>query len=365
MKTFIATLCAVFFTVAPLSAATEESLGKGPPPLSPIEKVGAVIAKEVVNPDLINVFERWIKHTLSQLNAGSELIQTASGPIEYKKRGSGPVILCLHGGFGGYDQAFLMGDHLVKEGFTVLAPSRPGYLRTPLYVGETPEQQADAMIHLLDALKIDEVAVVGFSAGCSVAFQMALRHPNRVWGLVMESLGAQSTQGPVYEIITDLVTIEPLTDFGSWLLYLATHSDVRGTAEFILSLDTSLRGTPLQKRTKFVLQSSNQTRFFKQFMYSIIPLSARKDGILNDINNLDPWQTPDYIGFYPLITTPTMIIESVDDSNGNYQEAFFVSKQIPRTQLVSVGGSGHFIWLGEKTKQWEILFCRFLKTNSP
>ena len=139
------------------------------------KRLDSVIAKDIVNPDINNIFERWMKQTLEQLYSQSEVIDTASGPIEFKKKGSGPVVLCLHGGFGGYDQALLLGDHLVKQGFTVLAPSRPGYLRTPLFVRQTPEQQADAMVSLLDTLKMSKVGIIGFSSGCPVAFQIALR----------------------------------------------------------------------------------------------------------------------------------------------------------------------------------------------
>ena len=257
-----------------------------------------------------------------------------------------------------------MGIEHHDDGFTILAPSRPGYLRTPLSVGQTPEQQADAMISLLNTLGINKVAVIGFSAGASVAFQMALRHPDRVWGLVLESLGAQASQGPIYEILTQLVTLDHLADFSSWLLYLAQHSDVRGTAEYILSLDTFLTGKPLKVRTDYVFHHGKQTKFFKQLILSCIPLSPRTPGLLNDINNLDPWQTPAYLAFYPLVKTPTMIIEAIDDSNGNYQEATFVSQQM-HAQLVSVANSGHFIWLGDRTKQWQILLTRFLKANKP
>lgn len=361
MRAILTTFCTIFLAMTNLHANVEELF-------FPLEgkRLDSVIAKDVVNPDLNNIFERWMKQALEQLYSQSEVIDTASGPIEFKKKGSGrPVILCLHGGFGGYDQALLLGDHLVKQDFTVLAPSRPGYLRTPLFVGQTPEQQADAMVSLLDALKIHRVGIIGFSAGCPVAFQMALRYPDRVWGLVLESLGAQPTQGPIYEILVQLMKLEPLTDFGSWLLYLGTHSDLRGTAEFVLSLDTSLTGAPLRERTKFVLHHSHQIKLFKRLIHSCVPLSPRKDGLLNDINNLDPWNTQAYIGFYPLIKTPTMIIESIDDSNGNYQEAIFVSQRIPKAQLVSVGNTGHFIWLGEKTKQWETLLSRFLNNHRP
>lgn len=315
--------------------------------------------------DETNCFQRWIRHTISELASNSDIIQTSSGPIEYVMKGSGPIVLCLHGGFGGYDQALLIGDNLIDAGFTVLAPSRPGYLRTPLSVGTTPEQQADAMISLLDALRIEQVQVIGFSAGCSVAFQMALRRPDRVTSLTMECLGAHPEQGPLYNLLIELIADDDIADFGSWLLFLATRSDFRGTAEFILSLDTDLSPSGLKQRIDYILDHKKQKHFLRNFIFSTVPLSPRKAGLINDINNLDPWETVAYINAYPSIRVPTMIIESPDDTSGFYPEAVFVSQQISGAQLLSVGGTGHFIWLGERTKQWESALNYFLKKNQP
>jgi len=49
--------------------------------------------------------------------------------------------------------------------FRYIVASRPGYPRTPLSVGKTPKEQAAAFAALLDALKIDKVAVFGGRVG--------------------------------------------------------------------------------------------------------------------------------------------------------------------------------------------------------
>lgn len=364
MKKILFSLSIAILTISQTHASSESDDNKIDILYSAIGIDRPLASKETINTHLVNIFDRWAKHTTEKLNSESSVILTASGPIEYVKKGSGPVVLCLHGGFGGYDQAILIGENIKKHGFTVLAPSRPGYLRTPLSVGQTPEQQADAMINLINALGIDKVGVVGFSSGCPVAFQMALRYPNKVWGLALECLGAQADQGPIYELLIDLAQIDPLADFSSWLLYLATRSDFRGTAEFILTLDNNMPEAQQYERSHYVLKHSSQTEFLKKLIHSSIPLSSRKNGLNNDISNLNPWLTPSYIGLYSLVKTPTMIIESINDSNGNYQEAIFVSQQM-NAELVSVANTGHFIWIGNRTKKWQTLLTRFLKTNSP
>src|SRR5687767_1648388 len=86
------------------------------------------------------------------IQSNSKIAQTACGPIEYAVAGRGPTTLVVHGSGGGFDQGLDIGDPLVRAGFTILAPSRFGYLRTPLPADASPEAQADAHVCLLDAL---------------------------------------------------------------------------------------------------------------------------------------------------------------------------------------------------------------------
>jgi len=121
-------------------------------------------------------FISWRSRVLTQLLRGSELAETAKGPVEFAMAGSGPVILQMHGGSSGYDQPLALSWDLHEAGFTILTPSRPGYLRTPLPTGDTPERAADALASLLDVLRIDKVGVIGTSGGGPTALQFALRH---------------------------------------------------------------------------------------------------------------------------------------------------------------------------------------------
>ena len=129
-------------------------------------------------------FISWRRRVLTQVLRGGEIAETAQGPVEFAIVGTGPVILQLHGGASGYDQTLALSSDLREAGFTVLTPSRPGYLRTPLTAGATPEQAVDALASLLDILSIKTVGVMGTSGGGPTALQLALRHPERLWGLV-------------------------------------------------------------------------------------------------------------------------------------------------------------------------------------
>lgn len=102
----------------------------------------------------LGAFLTWRWRLLAQVLRGSEMAETARGPVEFARIGTGPVILQLHGGATGYDQTLALSWDVHEAGFTVLTPSRPGYLRTPLTTGATPEQAADAVASLLDVRRV-------------------------------------------------------------------------------------------------------------------------------------------------------------------------------------------------------------------
>lgn len=116
------------------------------------------------------------------------ILETSRGLVEYAAFGKGPAVLALHGAMGGYDQGLLLARSAVgTPDFRFIAISRPGYLATPLALGQAPEQQADLCAAVLDALGVSQAAVIAVSGGGQCALQFALRHPQRCWGLVMIS----------------------------------------------------------------------------------------------------------------------------------------------------------------------------------
>ncbi|TQJ36304.1 alpha/beta fold hydrolase [Arthrobacter sp. SLBN-122] len=107
-------------------------------------------------------------------------VMTSAGPIEYADRGDGEPLLAVHGTLGGWDQGLVATEFFRANGFRIIAPSRPGYLGTPLGTGRTPAEQADALAALLDVLGISHLPVFAGSGGGPAAYALAARHPDRV-----------------------------------------------------------------------------------------------------------------------------------------------------------------------------------------
>jgi pimeloyl-ACP methyl ester carboxylesterase len=133
-------------------------------------------------------FVRWRSRARRRLLNASAIVQTVCGPIDCAFAGpdDGPPVLVLHGGLGGWDQGMMLAEdlHLTHE-VRVIAPSRPGYLRTPLVAGATTDDAAEAMIALLDELGISRAFVVGLSGGGPTAVAIATRHRQRIRALIM------------------------------------------------------------------------------------------------------------------------------------------------------------------------------------
>ena len=129
---------------------------------------------------LLIFFRKWKKSAIRVMDDG-EVMKTEMGEIHYKLTGEGPVLFFMHGGPGGIDQALFI-DGMVQEGYSILAVSRPGYLRTP-FVPMSYEEQVDQYVELLDKLKIDKVVAMGYSAGGPLALYLANKYTERTHAL--------------------------------------------------------------------------------------------------------------------------------------------------------------------------------------
>src|SRR5512141_2621808 len=146
------------------------------------------------------------------VDATPKIVQTRVGPIECAAFGDGPAVLCLHGAMGAYDQSLILARTLGADGCRYIGVSRPGYLGTPLSVGRSATEQADACAALLDALEIPHAGVMAVSGGGPCAIEFALRHRDRCRGLVLVSTcsGVVDTPIPASFQLTKLLARSPV-----------------------------------------------------------------------------------------------------------------------------------------------------------
>lgn len=269
-------------------------------------------------------YQSWKNHESEQLVANSELIDTDRGPVEYAIAGDGHPFLMLHGNPGGYDQV-IAGARRFPEKYSnrkTIAVSRPGYLRTPLSSGATFAEQADLYAALLDELGIDKVFVQGTSGGGYPALQFAIRHPERVHGLIL--LAASVNYEPLPEGGYEAAMRDvPVPNFLAWALTGPLFGMV--ATDYIPDLD---------------LDDPEQVAATKDILKSVFfPFEKRLPGIRNDILQRD---YPE-IDAWPLesIPVPTLVIHGDKDENSVYSGAIHVASQVPDVELVTFEGADH------------------------
>ncbi|WP_067567292.1 alpha/beta fold hydrolase [Nocardia acidivorans] len=94
--------------------------------------------------------------------------------------GSGPAVLLAHGAGGGIQANFGGLIPLLAERHTVIGPDYPAD-DTHLEL----DALADALVAEADAVGAEHFTIVGYSLGTTVAVRAAIRHPERVRGLVL------------------------------------------------------------------------------------------------------------------------------------------------------------------------------------
>lgn len=257
---------------------------------------------------------------LARLPLGSHVLDTGAGPTEYAVAGEGFPVLVAHGGAGGYDQGLLIAQSYLGEGLRAIAPSRFGYLRTPLAPDSSAPAQADAYAHLLDALGLERAAIVGVSAGGPSSLQFALRHPERCAALVLSAAVSRYLPARATGIYT--------SDFGYW--FASTY--LRRSA---------LRSVGVTRELEASLGPAERL-YLDRLFRSMSPFHLRLPGQLHDI---EEWADEDrWAADYPLekIIAPTLVIHAVDDTVVPFSHAEHTTQTIPGARLMRLASGGHF-----------------------
>jgi pimeloyl-ACP methyl ester carboxylesterase len=213
----------------------------------------------------------WKNDLAKRLAAGGRMVETARGPIEIADVGKGPPVLFLHGAPGGYDQALLVYAHYELDGFRLIGPSRPGYLRTPLSVGASLSDQADAVAALLDALDIDRVPVIAHSTGCPIAIHFAARHPDRCCGLALAA-GVFMPLPAARATRFALGFLAPLMQAVEW----PSH----GSVWFLRQVGAAMARTRKDRHVPLSLAA------LPVLTETLLPANLRATGLANDLKNL-------------------------------------------------------------------------------
>jgi 2-hydroxy-6-oxonona-2,4-dienedioate hydrolase len=293
--------------------------------------VGAAAGATAVAAVASTAFQRYrreLKDKTDALEARHQFVETSHGAVEYTREGSGPAALVIHGAGGGFDQGLYLGRDMLSLDFDIIAPSRFGYLGTPVPEDASIPAQADAHAALLDKLGIDEAIVMGVSAGAPSAIELAVRHPSRVRALILVVPRAYDPQNQVGVEDTGLNKaairmFEKSADFTYWL----SSQIARKPLVRFFGVEPKLEGKAAPEQRERI------TAIIKD----MLPLSQRVHGI--EIDNASGVPEPDLAK----VTAPTLIISAEDDLYHTLPGARYAAEHIPGAQLKVFQTGGHLL----------------------
>jgi pimeloyl-ACP methyl ester carboxylesterase len=264
-------------------------------------------------------FRPEISDTRKKVFAGSEILKTDYGDIEYAVEGEGSPVLLLHGSGGGYDQGLWLGKQTLGSGFKFISVSRFGFLRSPMPEDSSVEAQAATYIALLDYLKIKKVIVIAVSGGGPSALQFAHDYPNRCSALILMSAMSM----PMAETFPiKIMHFIQKSDFVYWIFTRVFQSQL-----------LELMGIPPEVYKGFDLEEKELAQEMLNLMH---PMSLRRRGTIHtfEIKPLDSISMRE-------ISAPTLILHARDDKLMNYKHAEFAHRNIKQSKLISFETGGH------------------------
>ena len=267
------------------------------------------------------------------------VVSTRWGAVEYAERGSDSPVLVVHGIFHNCVGGLLS----VREfsGRRFIAASRFGYLGSTMPRDATPADQADALAALLDALDIDQIDVIGESAGATSALQLALRHPERVKHLAVL---VGNLPGSPTAVIQPASAKRVNRQLITWALRTFAPST---TARLVAAVPKGFAMTP------------EDVRFVNEFIDSLFPMSPEGYNFDLYISNAD-------VNSYDLeaIRVPTLIVHTKDDQLASHEASERAAQRIPGARFVSLESGGHLM-LGQMERVRDEVASFFAEGEGP
>jgi pimeloyl-ACP methyl ester carboxylesterase len=268
------------------------------------------------------------------------VISTPRGPVECAFLGEGPAVLVVHATFGGHDQGLALFGDLAGLGVTVISPSRPGYLGTPLASGPRFEDQAGLLACLLEELGVEGTVVVAASGGGPPAYLLAASRPDLVNGLVAVDCVSGPYRAPpaAGEIGRSLAFSRP----GARAARLAIRRLPRPAMTVARLVQGGESPSRAWRMAGAAVGDPERPRALAALIDGCAPHAPRRRGSANDLDR--------GVGMAPLpladVACPTLVVHGTADASVPFAHAVRAARQIPGAELVAVEGGVHMgLWV--------------------
>ncbi|MGP3778870.1 alpha/beta fold hydrolase [Halanaerobium saccharolyticum] len=276
----------------------------------------------------------------------SKIAELKKGKMEYTLRGEGAVILNLHGGHSNCQESFGY-QPLLSAGCSILTPSRPGYGRTDVEAGRTAAETAVSLVELLDYLKIDEVYLIGVSAGGPTAIYLAANYPARVKKLVLESAASKAwLSRNDFDYRLGKVIFNPKLQQLTWFM-------LRKLANNFPNFLAKMFLPQFSKLSKKEVMTKMDSSDIKELV-KMINRYASDNGFIYDLEH----QTEKEV--LQKIEVPTLIMHSKYDKSVSFKHAEYAAANIKGSEIYADDFWGHLIWIGSSSEKRNRKLLEFL-----
>jgi pimeloyl-ACP methyl ester carboxylesterase len=274
------------------------------------------------------------------MTENTKTITTPAGVVEVDTHGSGATsILVLHGSPGGIDAARAMSRFLLTQdnSFKTICVSRPGYLGTPLdSIEPSIDHESDLLAAVLDAIVGVEsrVGVLAWSGGGPVAYRLAVRHPDRIFAMVVIAAVSFRWVAPKPSAAESFMFG---TTIGERLIvFLTKRAPGRVVAE-ALEGEGSLRGEELRKLADQVGADPQQRRLVIEIARTVSTAGKRQAGCRNDVAN---FARIDSLGL-DRVRCPVLLVHGDADTDASIEHSRFAHAEIRDSQLIVMKRGTH------------------------
>jgi pimeloyl-ACP methyl ester carboxylesterase len=267
--------------------------------------------------------------------------------MAYRREGSGPALLLLHGIAGSSRTWRDVIPHLTGR-FTVIAPDLMGHGLSEKPVGDySLGSFASGIRDLLDVLDIDHATVVGQSFGGGVALQLAYQHPELCDRLVLVDSGGLGREVnwvlrfmtlPGSEYLMPVIFPKFVRHWGDSLFRSFNDRGIRPS-----------RITEMWSAYASLAESENRQAFVRTVRAVIDPGGQT-------VSAMDR--------LYLAASMPTLIMWGDRDDIIPVSHAHAAHEAIPGSRLVIIEGAGHFPQM-EEPEQFVDALVDFIGSTEP
>lgn len=244
----------------------------------------------------------------------------------FRKCGSGPPLVILHGLYGSSDNWVSIAGRLSSD-FTVILPDQRNHGQSSHSHIHTYDAMADDLHELLEELHIDKFLLAGHSMGGKTAMKFALKWPEKLNALVIVDIspfGSPASDNPFFiehkQILESLLSVKP------------EHISTRTEIENILSTQIN------SERTRGFIMKNLKRRSEGNFEWKInVP------ALLSNLSEIT-------VGIFERkqsnLTVTGFPVVFVRGGNSDYitnDDISLILKIFPAAEIITIPETGHWI----------------------